>query len=193
MVNILLQVVLKASSGMDYQEFLQFLCVVAASRLTELHIVCGCVETNLALSFSRLSQQLSIVLTKRKLSFKCTHDGSLIEVSADSPNTAKSVKEQCTPRAWFECLKPRDNLMAYLQRGTAQKPANDGTCDTVSSSQPLMFSSLFADLSVEIQAAVKSSIAEHHSWQFALAVFRSFELCSIVSILEELLQQPGLM
>ena len=186
-----LQVILKANSGMDYQEFLQFLCVIAAPRLTEMHSVCSCVGT----SFTKLSQQLSGVLAERKLSFKCTHDGSPTEVSAGNPKAVECVNDQCTQGAWFTHLKPRDNLMTYLQSSTVQRDlnhANESTCHTASSSQQLIFSNLFAALPVEIQAAVESSIAEHSSWQFSLVVFRSFELCSIFNVLDELLQQPGL-
>lgn len=186
--------ILKASSGMDYEEFLQFLCVIATPRLAELHSVCGCVEigTSPALCFSRLSQQLSEVFAERKSFFKYIREGSPTEVSADYQNTAEYVDDQCTQAAWFEHLKPRDHLVTYLQRVMEQRDLKHAGEGAASSSQPLIFSTLFAALPVEVQAAVKSGIAEHHSWQFSLAVFRSFELCSIFKILEELLQQPGL-
>ena len=89
--------------------------------------------------------------------------------------------------AWFEHLTANDRVRTALQSTMVPtKSCLGNTCGVMSGSTPLIFSKLLAALPIEIQDALKSNIPERNSWQFSLAVFRSFELHTIAIVLEEL-------
>ena len=163
MVTNLFQLILKTSAGIDYQEFYQFLCLVAIPRLrgfeTGTKSTPSCSESNVC--FSELKQLTSKALTCETFTFlgSCEQPAEMVERSRAIDLTA------------------RDNLAAVVE--------GCGSFVSLSvDSEQFPLKGMFSKLSEAVSTVVRQNIMQDSSG--LCIVIRAFELQTIWSVMQEL-------
>lgn len=163
MVTNLFQLILKTSAGIDYQEFYQFLCLVAIPRLrgfeTGTKSTPSCSGLNMC--FSELKQLTSKALTCETFAFlsSCKQPAEMVE------------------RSLAIDLAARDNLAAVVE--------GCGSFVSLSvDSEQFPLKGLFSELSEAVSTVVRQNIMQDSSG--LCMVIRAFELQTIWSVMQEL-------
>ncbi len=190
--------ILRASTGIDYREFFQFLCLIALPRIQELketvhkafHHHTGPMTAKgkahvEPLVFPGLEEWLTKALSCDFYNFFGLRRQRQKELLSE--NESVTLPWLCKERL---CIEPvaKDNVAAIL-RGCLQSSVDGKECSTRS-----MLSGLFAVIPDEAKEMVKqlrSSGGHGHGpamEQSLLVTFRAYELHCVQTVMEELLQ-----
>lgn len=166
-----LQLILKASAGMDYKEFFQFLCLVALPRLKDFdnieQMTPKSITSGSRVCFSDLNQFVTTALTSKVFTFFGNHE----ELPEDSPHVV--TRRLDLPTA-------SDDMTAVIQRSLQRCE-----CSLSIDSKQFPMKELLHELPETVSAVLRQN-CEADSAGLCM-IIRAFELHRVWSVMQELL------
>ena len=179
-----MQVILRASAGIDYNEFFQFLCLIALPRLREFELLTigKKSQDNSDACFLTLKHHIAKALSSKTLNF-FGHEWP--EMSRDEINSESEVLTRCSAS-----LTAKDDLATIHDRclPNCDKFGVEPT-QTALGVPPL---GLFHTLPVSMQEVLKQMVqpsCPNYAHSFSRVTFRAFELHHIWLVMKELLER----
>lgn len=178
---------MKASTGMDYKEFLQFLCLIALPRLQEFEKLTEsapvleadnlCTDTY----FSDFKRYIYSTLSNKSFTFFGLKVAGSQGVEDEPSGKQHSGVASELHLTW---LTTRDNMESVLRRLPSQLECNKEPLPAPPHEVP--FHCLLQALPVTLKRMVTSQSGPDNTFRAAYAIFRAFELHKIQTVVHEL-------